>query len=97
MIWNSIFLKCINGIQGTNPAGQKWNWLLDAAVEIIKYKKITTDYAIYIKVLSDVKVSYFTVSTDDVLDTTDFKKKTELRRVLKETFEIKVQEESVYK
>ena len=34
-----------------------------------KYKKITIDNAIYIKVLSDGTFFYLTVSTDDVLNT----------------------------
>ena len=45
-----FFLQCMNGIQGANPAGRKWNRLLDAVVTILKYKKITIDHAIYIKV-----------------------------------------------
>ena len=61
----------MNGIQGTNQAGRKWNRLLDAVVTILKYKKITIDYAIYIKVLYDVTVSYITVSTDYVINTTN--------------------------
>ena len=36
-----------------------------------KYKKITIYHAIYIKVFSDGTVSYLTVSTDDVLNTTN--------------------------
>ena len=61
----------MNGIQGKKPAGRQWNQLLDAVVTIIKYKKIIIDYAIYIKVFSGVTVSYFTVSTNDVLNTTN--------------------------
>ena len=71
--WDKVpfFLKFMNGIQGTKPAGRQWNQLLDAVVTIIKYKKIIIDYAIYIKVFSGVTVSYFTVSTNDVLNTTN--------------------------
>ena len=43
-------------------------------VTIIKYKKITIDNDIYIKVLSDGTVSCLTVSTDDVLNTTNNEK-----------------------
>ena len=43
----------MNGIQGTKPAGQQWNRLLDAVVVILKYNKITIYHAIYIKVFSD--------------------------------------------
>ena len=64
-------LQFMNGIQGTNPSGRQWNRLLDAVVTIINYKKITIDNAIYIKVFADGTVSYLTVSTDDVLNTTN--------------------------
>ena len=40
-------------------------------VTIIKYKKITIDNAIYIKLFSGVTVYYFTVYTYDVLNTTN--------------------------
>ena len=42
-------------------------------VTIIKYKKITIDHAIYIKVLYDVTVSYLKFSMDDVLNATNNK------------------------
>ena len=61
----------MNGIQGTKPDGRQWNILLDAVDTILKYKKITIDNTIYIKVLSDGTVSYLTVSTDDVINTTN--------------------------
>ena len=38
---------------------------------MIKYKKITIDHAIYIIVLSYITVSYLTVSTDDLIKTTN--------------------------
>ena len=47
------------------------NRLLDAMVTIIKYKKSTIDHSIYIKVFNDGTVSYLTVSTDDILNTTN--------------------------
>ena len=61
----------MNGIQGTKPSERQWNRLLDAVVTILKYKKSTIDHAIYIKVFDDGTVSYLTVSTDDVLNTTN--------------------------
>ena len=62
-------------------------------VKIIEYKKITTDHYIYIKVFSDGTVSYITVSTDDVLNTTNNETSfTELTTFLEERFEMKVQE-----
>ena len=61
----------MNAIQGKKPAGRQWNRLFDAVVTILKYKKITTDHAIYIKVFADVIVSYLRVFTDDVLNTTN--------------------------
>ena len=64
-------LQCMNGIQGTKPAGRQWNRLLDAVVTILQYKKSTIDHAIYIKVFDDGTVSYLTASTDDVLNTTN--------------------------
>ena len=67
-------------------------------VTILKYKKSTIDHYIYIKVFTDGTVSYLTVYTDDVLSTTNNEKSfPELTRVLKEHFEIKVQEVSVLK
>ena len=76
----------MNGIQGTKPAGRKCNRLIDAVVTIISYKKRKNYHAIYIKVLSDGTVSYLTVSTDDVLNTTNNENSfPELTRVLKNT------------
>ena len=64
-------LQYMNVIQGTKPSGRQWNRHLDAVVIILKYEKSTIDHAIYIKVFADVTVSYFTVSTDDVINTTN--------------------------
>ena len=61
----------MNAIQGTKPAGRQWNRLLDAVVTLLKYKKSTIYHAIYIKLFTDGTVSYLTVSTDDVLNTTN--------------------------
>ena len=41
-----FYLQRMNGIQGKNPYGRKWNRLFDAVVTIIEYKKSTTDHAI---------------------------------------------------
>ena len=72
-------------------AGQKWNILLDAMVTSIKYNKRTIDHAIYIKVFSDGTVSYITVYTDDVLNTTNNNTEFhELTRVFEEHFEMNV-------
>ena len=80
------------------PAGQKWNQILDAVVAIIKYNKCTIDHAIYIKVFDDGTFYYLTVSTDNVLNTTNNENTfPELTRVFKEHFEMKVQEGSVIK
>ena len=74
----------MNVIQGTKKFRQQWNQLLDAVVTIFRYKKITIDRAIYIKVLSDGNVSYLTVYTGDVLNTNNNETFfTELIRVLK--------------
>ena len=74
------------------------NRLFGAVVTIIKYKKITIDNDIYIKVLSDGTVSCLTVSTDDVLNTTNnYTAFNELRIVFQEAFGIKVQEGSIFK
>ena len=54
--------------------------------------------AVYIKVFADGTVSYLTVSTDEVLNTTNNENSfPELTRVFKEHFEMKVQEGSVLK
>ena len=89
-------IQCMNGIHGTKPAGRQWNRLLDAVVTILKYKKSTIDHDIYINFFSDGKVSCLTVSTDDVLNTTNNENGfPELKKVFKENFEMKVQEVSV--
>ena len=60
---------------------------------MIKFKKRTIDHVIYIKVLSDGAVSHLTVSTDDVLNTTNNETEfPELRRFFEEAFDIKVSE-----
>ena len=82
----------MNGIKGTKPAGQKWNQLLDAVVKIIKYKKIIIDHAVYIKFFSNVKMSYLTVSTNDVLNTNNIETAfTELAGIFEEHFKMKSQ------
>ena len=55
--------------RGGKPYGQQWNRIFDAVVKILKYTKSTIDYAIKIKVFSDLTVSYLTVCTDDFLNT----------------------------
>ena len=88
----------MNGIQVTKPAGRQWNRLLDSVVAILKYKNSTIDHAIYIKIFADGTMSYPTVSTDDVLNTTNNENACpELKGVFKEHFEMKVQEGSVLK
>ena len=65
------------------------SWNYDAVVTILEYKKSTIDHAIYIKVFDDGTVSYLTVYTDDVLNTTNNKNAfPELTRVFKEHFGI---------
>ena len=77
----------MNGMQGTKPAVRKWNRLLDAVVIILEYKKSTFYHDIYINVLYDGTVSYLTVSTDDVINTTNNENEfPELTRVFKEHF-----------
>ena len=85
-----FYPQCMNGIQGTNPARRQWNRLLNSVVKIMRYNKITIDHAIYIKVFSDVTVSYITVSTDYFLNTTNNETVfPELRRVLKKHLRLK--------
>ena len=55
----------MNVIQGTKPDGRQWNRLLDTVVTMLKYKKITIDDDIYIKVFYDGTVYYLKVSTDN--------------------------------
>ena len=75
----------MNGIKATKPAVRQWNRLLDAVFKILKYKKITIDYAIYIKVFYDGTVSYLTVSTVDIIKNDNNKTAfPELIRVLEE-------------
>ena len=88
----------MNGIKGKKPSGRQWNRLLYTVVKIIKYKKITIDHDIYIKVLYDGTVSYLTVSNDDILNTTNNETVfTEIKQGFEEHFHMKVQEGSVLK
>ena len=67
-------------------------------VTIIKYKKITIDHAIYTNLFYDETVYYLTVSTNDVINTTNNKIEfTEIIIFFEEYFEIKVQEGSILK
>ena len=76
---------------GTKPAGIQWNYLLGEMVTILKYNNITIDHAIYIKVFSDWTLSSLTVSTDDVLNTTNNDTAIpEIIKVFEKTFEIEV-------
>ena len=82
----------MNKIQETKPAEPKWNRLLDEVVTIRKYKKITIYHSIYIKIFYDGTVSYLTVSTNDILNTTNNETAfPELTKVFEEHFEMKVQ------
>ena len=66
--------------------------------KILKYKKIAIDHTIYIKVFSGIKLSYLTVSADDVINTTNNETSFhEIRRFIEEHFDIKVQEGYVFK
>ena len=88
----------MNLIQGTKPAGRKFNRLLDVVVTILKYNKSTIDHAIYIKLFSDGSISYSSVYNYHVLNTTNNKTVfPELRNMFEEAFEIKVQEAYVLK
>ena len=76
----------MNGIQGTKRYGQQWNILPDTVVTVLKYKMITIDHAIYIKVFTDGTVSYLTFYTDDILNITNNETLfTEITRVLNNT------------
>ena len=61
----------MNVIQGTRSSEIQWNRILDTVVTMIKYNKSTIDHAIYTKVFTDGTVYYLTVSTDDILNTTN--------------------------
>ena len=88
----------MNVNQGIKPDRQQQNWILDAAVTILKYEKRKTYHDIQIKVLSDVTVSCLTVSNYDALDTTNNETSyPELTIVFEENFEVKFQEGSVLK
>ena len=64
-------LQFMNWIQEIKPSGRQCNRLLDAVVTILKYKKSTIDHVIYIKVFTYGRVSYITISTDGVINTTN--------------------------
>ena len=96
--YGPFYLQCMNVIQGTNPAVIQWNIFLYAVVTIRNYKKITIYHAIHIKVFTYGTVSYLTISTDDVLNTTNNENEfSELTIFPKEHFEMKVQGGSVIK
>ena len=83
----------MNGIQGTITEGRQWNIILDTVITIIKYKKSTIDHDIYIEVLYDGAISYFTVSTDDGLNiTTNYTVFTGPRKMFQGSSENKFQE-----
>ena len=85
-------------IQGKKTAGRQWNRLLDEVVTILKYKKITIDHAINIKLFSDGTVSYLTVSKNDVLNTNNNETAfPEVTRFFEEIFEMEVKEGYVLK
>ena len=66
------------------------NRLIYAVVTIIDNKKSTIDYAIYIKVFSDGKMYYLSVSADDVINTTNNETSfTEPPRRFEEQFDMK--------
>ena len=65
-------------------------------VTVIYYNKSTTNNDIYIKAFSDGTVSYLTISTDDVLNSTNNETVfTELINILEEYFDIKIKEGSI--
>ena len=65
-------------------------------VTTLKYKKITIDHAVYIKVFSDGNFYFLTVSNYDVLNTTNNETEfPELKKLFEESFEIKFQEGSI--
>ena len=88
-------LQLFNEIQITKLYGLQCNRLIDAVVTILKYQNMLIYHTIYIKVLSDVTVSYLIVSTDDVINTTNNETAFPEIRKIEECFEIKVQEGSV--
>ena len=86
----------MNIIQRKKSAGEQCNCLVDAVLTMMKNKICTIDNYIYIKLLSDGTVSYITVSTDYVLNTTNNETTfTELRRSFEKYIQIKVQEGSI--
>ena len=83
----------MNEIEVKEPNGLQWNRFLDAVVTIIKFNKSTIYHDIYIKVLYDGTVSYYTVCTDDALNTTNTETAfPELTNIFEEHFEMTVQE-----
>ena len=69
--YGPLCLQCMYEIQGTKSDIWQCNTLLDAVVTILKYKENVTYYSIYINCVSDGTVYYLTVSTDDIVDTTN--------------------------
>ena len=77
----------MNRMQETKPSGGKWNQLLDEVVKNLKYKKITIDHFIYMKIFSGGNVSYLTLYIADVLTNTNNESEfPELRKVFEEGF-----------
>ena len=88
----------MNKIKSNKKPGIQRNRILDELVIMMKYNKIKIDHAIYIEILSDGNLPYFTVSTDDVLNNTNNNTHfTELMNIFEEKNYIKFQEGSVLK
>ena len=61
----------MNDIQGNKPSCRQWNILVYSAVNIVDYKRNIIYHYISMKLFSNGTVSYLTVSTYDVLNTTN--------------------------
>ena len=64
-------LQFMNGTQGTKSSQGQRNWILDTVFTMLKYKKITIDHVIYIRVLYDGIISYLNVYYYYVINTTN--------------------------
>ena len=63
-------IQFINGIQDAKPPGRQRNRLIDDVVKIIQQKKIKIYHTIYVNIFYNCTVSYLTVLTGDVINTT---------------------------
>ena len=60
----------MNGVKGAKPEFRKWGRLLDAVLEQLQLSGSKIDHSIYVKVYPNGTISYLSVLTYQILQTT---------------------------